>query len=362
MKAIVCEMCGSNDLIKIDGQYQCQHCKTKYTVDEARKLLVEGKINVTGTVQIDNSNNTETFEKLAFRAYENQQYDQAYEYYSKLLEIDADNWLYVFRKGECSSRISSVADFKVDNIVIACKEALKLIDENTLEEDIKEVHYKMATEINDVAVYFRKMAGSNYSKNWELQSAAPEYWERVKKCVACEEYALTLLKEYIQTEKREFELYKTILKNSIYWYVEICKIRRYKSGVNQYGPVYANISYRDSLRPPILAKYDQYVLFLRQYDPTYVAPQIVRKGEACYVATCVYGSYDCPEVWVLRRYRDYELYKTWYGKAFVKLYYATSPTIVKLFGKTKWFNKVFKKKLDKKVMKLKAKGYTDIRY
>ena len=25
----------------------------------------------------------------------------------------------------------------------------------------------------------------------------------------------------------------------------------------------------------------------------------------CYVATCIYGSYDCPQVWTLRRYRDY---------------------------------------------------------
>ena len=23
----------------------------------------------------------------------------------------------------------------------------------------------------------------------------------------------------------------------------------------------------------------------------------------CYIATCVYGSYDCPEVWTLRRFR-----------------------------------------------------------
>ena len=29
-----------------------------------------------------------------------------------------------------------------------------------------------------------------------------------------------------------------------------------------------------------------------------------RKNNGCYVATCVYGSYDCPEVWVLRRFRD----------------------------------------------------------
>ena len=36
----------------------------------------------------------------------------------------------------------------------------------------------------------------------------------------------------------------------------------------------------------------------------------------CYVATCVYGSYDCPQVWTLRRFRDDTLGSTWYGRAF----------------------------------------------
>lgn len=82
----------------------------------------------------------------------------------------------------------------------------------------------------------------------------------------------------------------------------------------------------------------------------------------CYVATAVYGSYDCPEVWTLRRYRDYELDTTWYGKAFIKTYYAISPTIVKWFGNTEWFKKLWKGKLDKMVSKLQAKGYENTRY
>ena len=45
MKAIICEMCQSHDLVKKDGVYVCQHCGTKYTVEEARKLL--------GTVKVD---------------------------------------------------------------------------------------------------------------------------------------------------------------------------------------------------------------------------------------------------------------------------------------------------------------------
>ena len=35
-----------------------------------------------------------------------------------------------------------------------------------------------------------------------------------------------------------------------------------------------------------------------------------RKKQGCYVATCVYGSYDCPEVWILRRFRDESLERT----------------------------------------------------
>ena len=63
----------------------------------------------------------------------------------------------------------------------------------------------------------------------------------------------------------------------------------------------------------------------------------------CYVATCVYGSYDCPEVWTLRRYRDFSLAKTWYGRAFIRIYYAISPTVVRIFGGTKLFKNFLKK-------------------
>lgn len=57
MKQIVCEMCGSTELKKEDGEYICQACGTKYSVEEAKKLMVEieGKVDVSGSsVKIDN--------------------------------------------------------------------------------------------------------------------------------------------------------------------------------------------------------------------------------------------------------------------------------------------------------------------
>lgn len=82
----------------------------------------------------------------------------------------------------------------------------------------------------------------------------------------------------------------------------------------------------------------------------------------CYVATAVYGSYDCPEVWTLRRFRDYTLAKTWYGRAFIHTYYAISPALVKWFGHTEWFNKMWRPVLNKMVEKLNDSGVENTAY
>lgn len=87
-----------------------------------------------------------------------------------------------------------------------------------------------------------------------------------------------------------------------------------------------------------------------------------RGGGGCYVATAVYGSYDCPEVWVLRRFRDLCLSQSWYGRAFIRIYYAISPTLVKFFGETRWFKHFWKSRLDRLAISLKHKGYSDSPY
>lgn len=82
----------------------------------------------------------------------------------------------------------------------------------------------------------------------------------------------------------------------------------------------------------------------------------------CYIATSVYGSYQCPQVWTLRRYRDNRLAKTWYGRAFIHTYYAISPTVVRLFGDTRWFHRFWRNKLDKLVASLNEEGISNTPY
>ena len=82
----------------------------------------------------------------------------------------------------------------------------------------------------------------------------------------------------------------------------------------------------------------------------------------CYIATAVYGSYNCPQVWLLRRYRDYGLARCILGRLFIRAYYAISPTLVKWFGNNKFFKNLWREVLDCKVQQLRNMGIEDTPY
>lgn len=88
--------------------------------------------------------------------------------------------------------------------------------------------------------------------------------------------------------------------------------------------------------------------------------QVKHKG--CYIATCIYGSYDCREVWTLRRFRDTVLDATWFGRLFIKIYYQISPVLVERYRNKKWFRMFWKTILDRMVAKLNSRGLEDTEY
>ena len=124
---------------------------------------------------------------------------------------------------------------------------------------------------------------------------------------------------------------------------------------------------------------NKYISIIQEYEPDFQDPRPSKSESTrtnttqsstsnstqlggCYVATAVYGSYDCPQVWTLRRYRDFNLAKKWYGRAFINLYYTLSPSIVKWFGDTVWFKEIWKRSLDRLVFRLNQRGIKDTPY
>jgi len=82
----------------------------------------------------------------------------------------------------------------------------------------------------------------------------------------------------------------------------------------------------------------------------------------CYIATCVYGSYDCPEVWTLRRFRDQFLKRFVFGRLFIRAYYAISPRVVSKFGQYQNFRQPCLSMLSTFVRFLRERGYSDTPY
>ena len=93
MKQLVCEMCGSTDLIKQDGVFVCQACGCKYSVEEARKMMVEGTVDVSGsTVKIDSSDELVNLYQLARRARDEDNSENAAKYYDMILVKEPTSW------------------------------------------------------------------------------------------------------------------------------------------------------------------------------------------------------------------------------------------------------------------------------
>ena len=79
------------------------------------------------------------------------------------------------------------------------------------------------------------------------------------------------------------------------------------------------------------------------------------KKEGCYIATAVYGSYDAPEVLVLRKFRDNVLKKSRGGRMFIKIYYALSPGLAEKLKDYTFINNKVRVILNRMVILIKKR-------
>ena len=74
---------------------------------------------------------------------------------------------------------------------------------------------------------------------------------------------------------------------------------------------------------------------------------------SCYIATMAFGSYNHPQVLVLRQFRDEVLNKSALGQSFIKTYYQYSPLFVKRLKNKKVVNSIIRKALNQFIKLIK---------
>ena len=146
MKTLTCEMCGSTNLIKQDSVFVCQQCGTKYSVEEARKMMVEG------TVKIDSSEELNNLLILARRAKENSNYEKAAKYYEEICIKDPDNWEANFYSLYCECRSCKIGEVerKVQQLISSCQSSLSLLKQSTDKDNITRILDMVLSDLIDL--------------------------------------------------------------------------------------------------------------------------------------------------------------------------------------------------------------------
>jgi len=359
MKALTCEMCGSTNLIKEDGVFVCQSCGTKYSVEEAKKMMVEGTVDVKGTVKVDKSNEIENLLKLAEEAIGSVNGEEAYSYANRALEIEPENAKAWFLRMKAVGLTAILKDLKVLEVIKAGNNAIKFSN-NELSKDV--YVYYLTKCLNDLKFCMNQLADTDAIKRLYEANAQLNAWKATENTLASDTIASLILTQVDNVVKlRELVPNSLVSSDS-----EISKLVGevakqwvyYTNALNSRFNVYGS-----KLNDETVAKYRAVLAKIKQGLPdnmqNVIADEEISNPSSgpCYVATAVYGSYDCPEVWTLRRFRDFTLDETWYGRLFIKAYYATSPTFVNYFGNVKLFKSQGKILLDRWVAKLNKKGY-----
>lgn len=136
MKQMVCEMCGGTDLVKENGVFVCQSCGTKYSVEEARKMLTDSDEVV--KVKVDDTEKIGNYISMAKSALDNANNTEAEQYCNKILETDPTNYEAWLLKGQAAGWQSTLARLRIDEAISCIEKAIKYVPFDKLEEVAEE--------------------------------------------------------------------------------------------------------------------------------------------------------------------------------------------------------------------------------
>ena len=160
MKQLTCEMCGSTELLKQEGVFVCQTCGCKYSVEEAKKMMVEGTVEVTGTVKVDNSAAIDNYLSMAKNALESSNHEEAENYANKIIELDpthSEAWLV---KGEAAGWQSKANNSRLGESVSAWINAINF----AAEEEKDDVRGNVAGEFCRLFMALLSLHTGNFAK------------------------------------------------------------------------------------------------------------------------------------------------------------------------------------------------------
>lgn len=249
---------------------------------------------------------------------------EALSYYNRVLEIDpslSEAWI---GKGKAAGWQSTLANFRLNETVIAFNHAIA-----TTPEELKAtVLAEIVDEANKIVVALYSIARGHLVEYASLDDTWPTYLSQVAQLID----TLDEIRKWSPTDRTTLENIVHLCRDNIEGY-------SFRDQFNNGIPVALGINenYEQLLR----RRMDQAVAAMRSINPSYSPPVIEKKkADACFVVTATMGNFDDPNVILLRQFRDDWILKKSWGENFVDAYYRVGPILAVAIEKSAILRKI----------------------
>lgn len=296
-----CPNCGGELQLPEDkATVKCMYCGGDIIVQEAIRTAAESSVP--------------NWLILAKAAIDGRNYQEAFNYYTKVLEVDPQNYEAWFGKGEAAGWLSTLADVRLSEMLTDIENAIK----NAPEEIKENLINRSADCINSITIAYYQLMREHLLKFVALENTWENHGEQCKIILHFLEYA------HILSPKD-----RRIMENIILICVDLIK------GVKYDDPYHSDVwgNPHRSMRAFISERWEenlkltinQFVNKIQEIDSSYQPPQIIKNKKECFVATVTMGDVNHPIVALLREFRDAWLLKRYTGRIFVRYYYILGP-------------------------------------
>ena len=154
MKALICTQCNNNNLVQQGDIYVCEYCGTQYTNEQIQKMQIEG------TVKIDNTDLVQKFLQNARRAKLKEDWEETEKYYNMVEQNDPTNIEAIFYSSYGKAKASLIENdlYKRQAVFKVLQNCVSILDDNFDLADEEENKRIIEQISNDIIA----MAESNY--------------------------------------------------------------------------------------------------------------------------------------------------------------------------------------------------------
>lgn len=267
MAALVCDICGGKLIMGAGGIAVCDSCGMEHSPDRMKEKIQE----VRGIVRIDNTHMVDNWMKMGTSAAQAGNNKEAYEYFTKVIEVDPSNWRAIFEKGKAGAWQSTLANLRISELYQGIKMALEIIEGLALpEEELVSIKNEFAVALFEINNAITDLMHENLTNldNKYFDAHWDQMWntrQRYITNVAQLEDALTLIADFTD------DLSKS---NVIEFKKRMCSDLHNACGSIQYWTSYSQdhlgyLGFKPAEKQQYLDKYWKLVDEIREIEPSF---------------------------------------------------------------------------------------------